>query len=86
MDPLLEDTVRQRAGETCEYCRMRQSFYPTGTFPIDHIIARQHGGPTVLSNLALSCLHCYSHKGPNIAGLDPLTKKLTWLFNPRRHK
>jgi hypothetical protein len=26
-----------------------------------------------------------SHKGPNIAGLDPRTKKLTRLFNPRRH-
>ena len=86
MDPSLEAAVRARAGETCEYCRMRQSFYPTVTFPIDHIIARQHGGPTVLSNLALSCLHCNSHKGPNIAGLDPATKKLTKLFNPRRHK
>jgi hypothetical protein len=59
MGPLLEEGVRKRAGETCEYCRMRQSFYPTVTFPIDHIIARQHGGPTVLSNLALSCLHWY---------------------------
>ena len=35
---------------------------------------------------ALSCLHDNSHKGPNIAGMDPLTGKLTKLFNPRRHK
>jgi hypothetical protein len=40
----------------------------------------------VLGNLALSCLHCNSHKGPNIAGLDSLTRKLTQLFHPRRHK
>jgi hypothetical protein len=26
------------------------------------------------------------HKGPNIAGIDPVTKKLTKLFHPRRHK
>jgi hypothetical protein len=65
---------------------MPQSFYPTVPFPIDHIIARQHGGATVLGNLALSCLHDNSHKGPNIAGLDPLTKRITKLLNPRRHK
>jgi hypothetical protein len=41
---------------------------------------------TVLGNLALSCLHCNSYKGPNIAGFDPLSRKLTRLFNPRRHK
>jgi hypothetical protein len=36
---------------------MPQSCYPTVPFPIDHIIARQHGGSTSLENLALSCLH-----------------------------
>jgi hypothetical protein len=29
---------------------------------------------------------CNSHKGPNIAGIDPATGKLSKLFNPRRHK
>lgn len=72
--------------EACEYCRMPQVFYPTVPFPIDHIIARQHRGKTVLANLALSCLHCSSHKGPNIAGLDPTNGRLTKLFHPRRHK
>jgi hypothetical protein len=65
---------------------MLQSYYPTVPFPIDHIIARQHGGGTRLGNLALSCLHDNLHMGPNIAGIDPLTRKLTKLFNPRRHK
>ena len=32
------------------------------------------------------CVHDNLHKGPNIAGIDPLTRKLTKLFNPRRHK
>jgi hypothetical protein len=85
MDEWLKEDVRQRAGHRCEYCRVPQAFYQT-PFEIDHIIARQHRGHTVLSNLALSCLHCNGHKGPNIAGLDPLTGKLTKLFHPRRHK
>ena len=59
--------------------------YPTYSFPLDHIIARQHGGKTDLSNLAYACLHCNSHKGPNISGIDPKTGKMTRLYHPRRH-
>lgn len=86
MNESIAEQVRRRAQSLCEYCRMPQVFYATIPFPVDHIIARQHRGPTHLKNLALSCLHCNSHKGPNIAGIDPKTKKLTKLFNPRRHK
>jgi hypothetical protein len=86
MDESLARKVRERAGRACEYCRMPQAYYPTVPFPIDHVIARRHGGRTTLGNLALSCLHDHSHKGPNISGIDPLTGKLTKLFNPRRHK
>ncbi len=85
MDEPLIRAVRDRAGRLCEYCRVPEAYYQT-PFELDHVIAKQHGGPTVLGNLALSCLHCNGHKGPNIAGLDPLTRKLTRLFNPRRHK
>lgn len=53
------------------------------TFPIDHIIARQHGGNSVLEILALSCVRCNSYKGPNIAGIDPLSGELTRLYHPR---
>ena len=86
MGELLARKVRERAGHACEYCRMPQAYYPTVPFPIDHVIARQHGGRTTLGNLALSCLHDNLHKGPNSAGIDPLTRKLTKLFNPPRHK
>lgn len=86
MDEALANAVRERAGQRCEYCLVPQSFYATVTFPLDHIIARQQGGPTVLGNLALSCLHDNAHKGPNISGIDPQTRKPTPLFNPRRHK
>jgi hypothetical protein len=40
----------------------------------------------VAGNLVLACFPCNNHKGPDIAGLDPLTRVLTPLFNPRRHK
>jgi hypothetical protein len=86
MDESLASRVRVRAGHACEYYRMPQAHYSTVPFPIDHIIARQHGCRTTLGNLALCCLHDNLHKGPNIAGIDPLSRKLTKLFNPRRHK
>jgi hypothetical protein len=52
----------------------------------DHIIARQHGGLTVLENLALSCLHCNRHKGPDIAGRDAATGEIVRLFHPRQDR
>jgi hypothetical protein len=84
MDEVLADLVRRRAGNCCEYCRLPQAASST-RFQIDHIIAEQHGGKTVASNLALSCLADNNHKGPNLAGIDPRTGKKVWLFNPRRH-
>ena len=56
------------------------------TFPIDHIIARQHHGRTISQNLALSCLHCNARKGPNISGIDRESGEIIRLFNPRRDK
>jgi hypothetical protein len=77
--------VHQRAAGRCEYCRLPQKATHI-PFEIDHIISRKHGGRTVASNLALACWYCNSFKGPDISGLDPVTRKLTALFNPRRHK
>lgn len=54
MDKALEREVWRRAGDACEYCRMPQAFYDT-RHQVDHVIARQHGGPTAADNLALAC-------------------------------
>src|SRR3954453_5235996 len=81
----LTQQVRQRAAGRCEYCRLPQTASSV-PFEIDHIIARKHGGPTIASNLALSCWYCNSFKGSDIAGIDPKTRKLTPLFPPPRHK
>lgn len=83
--PSLEALVWQRANSRCEYCQMPQALDPI-RFEIDHIIAKKHGGLTSEDNLALSCFHCNSHKGPNIAGFDPLTGELVRLFHPRRDR
>ncbi len=32
------------------------------------------------------CVFCNRHKGPNVAGVDPTTKRIVPLFHPRRHK
>ena len=85
MNAELERRVRGRAGDRCEYCRLPQ-IGSRATFEIDHIIARQHRGRTVVGNLALSCVYCNGRKGPNLAGRDPATGKLTRLYHPRKHK
>jgi hypothetical protein len=48
--------------------------------------AQQHESETTLENVAVSCPHDNFHKGPNIAGFDPETGRLTRLFDPRRPK
>jgi hypothetical protein len=85
MDTRLEAEVRRRAYERCEYCGFpaRLTRVP---FQMDHIIAEKHGGRTTLDNLALSCFHCNTFKGPNLAGVDPQTEKVTRLFHPRRDR
>ena len=37
----------------------------------------------IFKNLALACFHCNTHKGPNVAGVDPATGQIVRLFNPR---
>jgi hypothetical protein len=85
MKASLEDKVRRRAGDRCEYCLMPQSALRF-THPVDHIIARQHGGKDTESNLALACIRCNLYKGPNLAGIDPASKEMVRLFHPRRDR
>ncbi len=86
MDPATRALVRRRAGDVCEYCRLPQAASPFVRFHIEHIVARQHGGLTESANLALACSSCNFHKGPNIASLDPVDKKLVPLFHPRQDR
>lgn len=85
MNPKLEQQVWQRADARCEYCQLPQASSPL-PHAVDHIISRQHNGPTVADNLALACFFCNSYKGPNIAGLNPRTGRMVRLFHPRKDR
>lgn len=74
--------VCERAQERCEYCHLPEEA-DVIVFEVDHIIAEQHGGLTVLENLAYSCFECNRRKGPNLTSSDPQTDEITILFNPR---
>ena len=82
MNAELEAAVRDRARNTCEYCLIPQIAEITD-HQIDHVIARKHAGETTLANLALSCFHCNVHKQTDLTGVDPDTRAITPLFNPR---
>jgi hypothetical protein len=77
--------VWARAHACCEYCQLsqEQDLIP---FQLDHVIAESHAGATRSDNLALACFLDNSYKGTNLAGIDPVTKRITPLFNPRRQR
>jgi hypothetical protein len=77
------ELVTVRAIGCCEYCLFPETSSEL-PFHVDHIIAQKHSGPTEPGNLAWACFSCNLHKGPNIAGLDPVTAALTRLFHPRQ--
>jgi hypothetical protein len=84
MDQALKDIVRQRAGNRCEYCRLRQEHLPFSTFQVEHVTPRKHGGGDDPANLALACERCNFHKGPNLTGIDPTSGSIVELFHPRQ--
>ncbi|MGP0066120.1 MAG: HNH endonuclease [Isosphaeraceae bacterium] len=81
----VERRVWRRAQYRCEYRRLPQSASRL-RYQIDHIIAQQHEENDDPSNLAIACIRCNLQKGSNIAGLDPATRELTRLYNPRRDR
>lgn len=78
----LRRAVATRARHCCEYCGISEDVVLAPHEP-DHVIGEQHGGATVLENLAYACFRCNRYKGPNIATRDPQTGNLVPLFNPR---
>lgn len=75
--------VSARSHAVCEYCKIPEYLSPV-EFEIDHILAQQHGGLSVLVNLAWACAKCNSYKGPNMASMDPQSGEPSYLFNPRK--
>ena len=75
--------VRKRAGYSCEYCGLHEDDSPLAALHVEHIIPKCHGGTDDPANLALACIDCNLHKGPNLTGIDPNTGELSQLYNPR---
>jgi hypothetical protein len=84
MDAATRAAVRQRAGDCCEYSRLRQSDFPFSRFQIERIIAQQHGGGDEQDNLVLACDRCNVHTGPNLSDVEPVGGQVVRLFDPRR--
>ncbi len=83
MDAATRRRVQRRAANRCEYCRLSQTAASVARFQVEHVRPRQHGGTDVLTNLALACPRCNRYKGPNLTVIDPRTKRIVPLFNPR---
>jgi hypothetical protein len=82
VDAALRRLITNRAGNCCEYCLLHREDSPF-SFHFEHVIAEKHGGATEADNLCLSCPECNAFKGSDIGSIDPETKRLTPLFNPR---
>ena len=82
----MRKVVVDRAADRCEYCRIHQDVESFFRFHVEHIIARQHGGLSHRSNLALACYHCNLHKGPNLSAIDPENGQMVALYNPRKDR
>jgi len=78
----LRQQVRERADKRCEYCRKREGVMYR-RFHTDHIRPKQHGGMTIVDNLAWACFECNVSKGRDVSSYDRLTGNLTTLYNPR---
>jgi hypothetical protein len=85
MDGQTRNLVRERAGRSCEYCRLPERADPYQVFHVEHIVAKQHGGDDDLENLGWACSRCNHRKGTNLSSRDPATNTTVELFDPRRN-
>lgn len=76
------ERVRETAKHRCGYCLTRQDVLPH-PLEIDHIKPINMGGTDDEDNLWLACRSCNRFKSNKVEALDPLTKTIIQLFNPR---
>jgi len=79
----LRKRVNQRAKGCCEYC-MSQEKFESSSFSIEHIVPKSKGGTNDFENLAFSCQGCNNFKFTKLTAVDPITKTIVPLFNPRK--
>ncbi|AFZ60706.1 HNH endonuclease [Anabaena cylindrica FACHB-243] len=78
--------VRERAKFLCEYCHSLEEA-SAALFAIDHIIPQSISGSSDdPDNLALACQRCNGYRYNFTTGIDPETKEIIPIFNPRKQK
>ena len=61
--------IFQRDKNTCQYCGKK---FDTRDLNLDHVVPRQHNGPTTWENIVCSCIPCNTRKSnrtPEQAGM-----------------
>lgn len=71
------------ASYRCEYCHRNLM---NELYEIEHINPQAYGGENLLDNLAISCSRCNRNKGTRRHFVDPFTRDLLPIFNPRTMK
>ncbi len=77
-----QEQIISRAASRCEYCQCRAD-YSAQSFVCEHIIPIAKGGDTTLDNLCYACGGCNGHKYTKTEGIDPTSKIVVALYNPR---
>ena len=78
----LRQQVAEESGHRCGYCLTAEK-YSGMRMHTEHIIPLAAGGSSERENLWLACALCNSYKGSKTHAPDPITGKITSLFNPR---
>jgi hypothetical protein len=79
----LRSKVIETAKNRCGYCLSPQEIMPI-PLEIEHIMPSTKGGTDDESNLWLACRVCNNFKKDKTEAIDPETKVLVPLFNPRK--
>jgi hypothetical protein len=77
------EAVEKRAKNLCEYYLCPQNHSPQ-RFSVEHVLAKVKKGSDDLENLALACQTCNNHKYTKTEAIDPFSKEMALLYNPRK--
>ena len=90
--PATRELVRERANARCEYCRLPYEEFAAATwFVVEHIRPQSefHEDDPLRDdpeNLAWACPRCNGYKLNKTQAIDPETKELCTLFDPRKER
>ena len=77
--------VASRARHRCDYCRAPEAVF-NFPFEVEHVTPLVLGGSDEVHNLALACRGCNVRKWAYIEEVDPVTRAVVGLYNPRRDR